>query len=119
MTNSSNISLPDSTRIRDNTVTSVLLRRSGSLTLKTAKGTVIASDAIVGTAHITFKNTNGKEVTAPIPLSVLQRDYNSPDPLCVNWKNIDLTQTTIVLDGAAATATQAFEIVFGVECDAC
>lgn len=119
LTNAAQISLPDNTRIRDGVVTSIFLRRSGSGTLKTAKGTTVASDAVIGTAHLSLKNTNGKEITAPIPLSSLQRDYNAPEPLCVNWRMIDLSQSSIVLDFAAATATHAIEIVFGIECKDC
>lgn len=119
LTDAATVALPDSARIRNGKVTSVFLRRSGSATLKTAAGIVVASDAVIGTAHLTLKNTNGEDITSPIPLSSLQRDYNNPEPLCVSWRNIDLTQSSIALDLAAATATQAIEVVFGLECKHC
>ena len=119
LTNSGNVSLPDSARIRTGKITSVLLRRSGTLTLKTVNGTTVASDAVIGTAHLRLRDQNGQEITAPIPLSSLQRDFNSPEPLAVDWTNVDPTQSTITLDFAGATATQAIEIVFGLDCEIC
>ena len=117
ITNANQISLPDSSRIRNGKVTSIMMRRSGSLTLKTANGATVASDATIGTASIVVKDLNGNEITAPLPLSVLQRDYNSPEPLAVNWSSVDLTQTVITI--APANATDAVEIIFGLDCDTC
>lgn len=116
-TNSTQISLPDSSRIRNGKVTSIMLRRSGTLTLKSATGATLASDATIGTASIVVKDLNGNEITAPLPLSVLQRDYNSPEPLAVNWASVDLTQTTITI--IPANATDVVEIIFGLDCDTC
>ena len=117
LTNSTQISLPDSSRIRNGRVTSIMMRRSGSLTLKTAQGTTVASDATIGTGSIVVKDLNGNEITAPLPLSVLQRDYNEPEPLAVNWSSVDLTQTVITI--TPANATDAVEIIFGLDCDTC
>lgn len=119
LTNGANIGLPDSNRIREGKITSVFLRRSGTLTLKAYNGATVATDAVVGTAHMTLKDKNGMEITSPIPLSSLQRDFNSPEPIAVDWSNIDPTQTAIVLDGAAATASHVIEIIFGLECNNC
>ena len=119
LTSAATVSLPDSARIRNGKVTSIFLRRSGTLTLKTAQGTTVASDAVIGTAHLTLKDLNGNELTSPIPLSSLQRDFNAPEPLHVMYEGIDLMQSTIVLDFAAATATQCIEIIFGLDCAQC
>ena len=116
-TSSGSFTLPNSERINKGRVTSVMLRRSGASTLKNAAGATLATDAVIGTAHIAFKNSNGEEVTSPLPLSTLQRDYNNPDPLPVNWQGIDLGQTVITLDASAVTASHVVEIIFGLECD--
>lgn len=113
------VTLPDSARIRDGKVTSIQLRRAGSLTLKTYQGTTIVADTVIATAHIWVKNLNGQEIAAPIPLQTLQRDYNSPEPLKVDWSNVDLTQSTIVLDTTGVNAGECIEIIFGLDCTTC
>lgn len=119
LTNGSSVTLPDNNQINKSRITSIQMRRSGTLTLKSVTGKTLATDAIVGTAHLTLKNSSGVQIFAPLPLSALQRDYNSPEPMCVNIEGVDLAQSTIALDGAAATATHVFEIIFGLACDKC
>lgn len=119
LTAGDSISLPDNNQINKGRITSIQMRRSGTGTLKSSTGKTLATDAVVGTAHITLKNSNGVQIFAPLPLSTLQRDYNSPEPMCVNIEGVDLAQSPITLDGAAATATHVFEIIFGLECDKC
>lgn len=109
--------LPDNNRINNGQVVSIMMRRSGGATLKTAKGTTVASDAVVGTAHIVLVNNNGQKMFDPLPLSTLQRDYNNPAPLPVDLTGLDLAQSTITFDGTGATATHCFEIIFGLACD--
>lgn len=116
-TTATQITLPDNSRIRNGVVTSIFMRRSGSATLKASNGATVASDAVVATANITLTNLNGEQVLAPFPLSALQRDYNSPEPLAVNWAQIDLTQSIITL--TPANATDVIEIIFGLDCDFC
>lgn len=116
LTNASSITLPDNQQINKSKITSIQMRRSGALTLKSATGKTLATDAVVGTAHITLKNSNGLQLFAPLPLSTIQRDYNSPEPLCLNIEGVDLSQSTIVLDGAAAIATSVLEVIFGLDC---
>lgn len=116
-TTSTQITLPDSSRIRNGKVTSIFMRRSGSATLKAANGATVAADSVVATANITLNNLNGEQILAPFPLSALQRDYNSPEPLAVSWQQIDLTQSVITL--TPANATDVIEIIFGLDCDFC
>lgn len=120
LTNSGNLSLPDSNRISDNDVMALLLRRSGSSTLKDISGRTLAADTVINTAHLKLNNKNGKEL-AQIPLSVLQRDYNSPAPLPVDWKEVDPTQCSIVLDTTAAgyDATHVIELIWFYPCKDC
>ena len=119
LTSSGSVNLPDSTRIRNGKVTSIQLRRSGALTLKTSKGVTVATDAVIGTGHLILKDSNGTEITSPLPLSSLQRDYTSPEPLAVSWVNVDLTQSNIVFDASVVNAAHAVEITFGLDCDNC
>lgn len=121
LTNAANVTLPDNSRIRDGKITSILLRRADGGTLKSPLGRTLAADTVIATAHATFRNKNGLAITDPVPLSMLQRDYNSPEPLAVSWTDVDPTQTTIVIDTGAAgyNAAHVIEIVFGLDCDQC
>ena len=89
--------------------------------MKTINGTTIAPDTVINNCHLVVKNASGVEITAPLPLSVLQRDYNAPEPLCVSWQGIDPQQTEITIDTSAAgySASHAIEIIFGIECSTC
>lgn len=117
---SGNIQFPDSARIRDGRITSVNVRRSGAATLKNESQQVLVPDTVVNTAYLVVKNKNGTEIFKG-PLSMLQRDYNAPEPLRVNWQGVDPTQSNIIFDTTAAgyAATQVFEITFGLDCDDC
>jgi hypothetical protein len=117
VTSATQIQLPDNSRIRNGRVTSIALRRSGSATLKTITGATVAADSVIATANMFLVTLGGEQICAPIPLSFLQRDYNAPEPLKVNWQQIDLTQSTITL--TPANATDVVEIIFGLDCDFC
>lgn len=120
LTNAATVSLPDNVRIRKGRVTSVQMRQSADV-LKSVQGTTLAVQAVINTAHVYFKDSNGKEIAAPMPLNTLQRNLSSPEPLAVNWTNVDPTQTQIILDTAAVgySATACFEFIFGIDCDNC
>lgn len=121
LANSSNVNLPDSSRVRESTVNSILVRRSGSGTLKDVNGRTLAADTVIATAHLKLVDKNGFAITDSIPLSVLQRDYNSPDAFRCKYQNVDPTQTVVKLDTGASgyDATHVVEIVFGLDCEAC
>lgn len=118
-TTDANINLPSNNRLEKGVITSIMLRKSGANTLKAYDGTTVASDAVINTAHLRVKNQNGMELTAPIPLSTLQRDVNNPEPLCVRWENIDPAQCSINMDGSIINSAHSIEIVFGLDCESC
>ncbi len=120
LTNAAQIGLPDNVRIRTGRVTSVQMRQSSSA-LKSVQGTTLAVQAVIDTAHVYFKDSNGREIAAPMPLNLLQRNTSAPEPLAVNWENIDPTQTQIILDTTAVgySATACIELIFGLDCDNC
>jgi len=120
LTNAAIINLPLAVneRIQNHTLTSIMVPRSGSTTLKSATGKTVASDAVIATAHLVLKDSNGKEVVT-IPLWNLMRDYNSPEPMRGEWIGVDVTQSQIILDLTAATVTQVIEITFGYACKTC
>ena len=120
LTNAATVGLPDNVRIRTGRVTSVQMRQSSDA-LKSVQGTTLAVQAVINTAHVYFKDSNGREIAAPMPLNLLQRNTNAPEPLAVNWENIDPTQTQIILDTTAAgySATACIELIFGLDCDNC
>lgn len=97
------------------------MRKSGSGTLKNNQGQTLAADAVINTAHLQLKDVNGFAIGDQIPLNLLQRDVNSPEPLAVKWKNIDPTQCVITLDTSAAgySATAVIELIWGMDCDSC
>lgn len=121
LANAANVNLPDSSRVKNSVVKSILVRRSGGATLKDANGRTLAADTVIAQAHLRLVNLNGFAITDTIPLSVLQRDYNSPDAFRCKYKNIDPTQCVVIVNTGASgyDATHVVEIVFGLECQEC
>jgi hypothetical protein len=120
LTNAGVITLPNVQRIRTNPVLGINVRRSGSLTLKTKTGKTVAADTVIATAHLQLVDQQGF-VVVDEPLSNFQRDYNSPEPRCVNYQNIDMEKSNITMDTGATgySATAAIEITFEIACDQC
>lgn len=121
LTDSADISMKDNKRISGGKITSLMLRRSGSVTLLALSGKTVAPDTVINTAHLTLRNANGTELIT-YPLSALQRDYNSPEPLCLDGlTGIDLASSTIKLSTGAAgySAAHVIELIFGLDCDDC
>lgn len=113
--------LPESNRIRQSRITSLMVPRAGGATLYSPTGAVLATDAVVQSSYLSLVNENGTELQK-IPLAHLQRDYNGPEPLHVNLKDIDPTQSRIVIGSLSASgysATASILITFGLDCDNC
>jgi len=117
VTASDTIALPYSERVQSATIRRILVRRSGSATLKSYTLKTLAADTVIATAHLVLMNKNGAEQMR-YPVSALQRDFNSPDAYTCNFQDIDLTQCSIKLDTGASgySATAVIEIIFGIEC---
>lgn len=113
------INLPENMRLRNNRVISMQIRRLGGVAATNVTGATLAPDTVIMSAYLTLKTQNGTAITDPIPLQMLMRDYNSPDPMPVSYEQIDPVQSTITLNTAAAgyAVTQVIEITFGIECD--
>lgn len=122
LTSAANVNLPAgiNERIQNNVVTSIWAPRSGSNTLKTQSGKTVASDIVMATAHLFLLDSNGKQIVV-LPMWMIMRDFNSPEPLQGEWANIDVTQSYILLDIGASgwAATQAIELTFGYNCEKC
>ncbi|MEZ4925573.1 MAG: hypothetical protein R3A50_04805 [Saprospiraceae bacterium] len=120
LTSGSVFALPQSAqdRIAKGHVTSIWTPRSGSNTLKTKMGRTVANDTVLATAHLTLKNADGNELLV-VPFWKFMRDYNSPDPMPCNLKDVDLAQSTINLDSGDTNfnAAHAIEITFGFDCE--
>jgi hypothetical protein len=114
------ISLPESNRIRGGRVRSISTRRLGSATGKASNGATLVSDAVMETAHLKILSANGTEIWE-MPLHYLMRDYNSPAPTKCDIRGIDPTQCQITFDTSVSgyAATQVFEIIFELDCNAC
>lgn len=116
-TNAAKIKFPDVDRLNKGTIRWLLVRRSGSATLKDINGDTLAADTVINTAHLTLMTKNGGE-TLVIPLSSLQRDYNAPEPQCVQLPAIASNSSFIQLDTSAADydTSHVIEIIFGIDC---
>jgi hypothetical protein len=112
-TSAANINFPDNARIRDAKVVGISMRRSGSSTLYDTNGNTLAADTVVAGAHIRIVDLYGTELQK-LPLSTLQRDFNSPEYQCFNLDKIDPIQSSINLNTAAAgySATAVIEMTF-------
>lgn len=122
--NASNIKLVDIAEIRDSRLKSVMLRRLGSLVGISASGATLAPDSVIATAHLVLVNSRNVQVMNPIPLQLLQRDYNAPEPYSLDpavYAGIDLSRSYILLSTSAAgyVSTNVIELVFEYECVTC
>lgn len=122
LTSSAQVQLPQgiNERIAKNIVTAIWVPRSGSNTLYTDRGVTVAADTVLAGAHLHLKNSNAKDYVV-IPLWLLMRDFNSPEPLRGKWADIDISQSFIQLNTGATgyNAAHAIEISFGYDCDNC
>lgn len=121
VTATANLKLPDSAEIRDGKIKSITLRRLGSDTGLSATGGNLAADTVISTAHLTLINAKNVQVMKSMPLSLLQRDYNNPEPYQVNpdvFSGIDLSRSSITLDTGATgyLATDVIELIFEYDC---
>lgn len=121
VTSSANVNLPESNRLRNSKVVGVAVMRAGGATLLSPNGATLATDAVVGSAYLNLTNVNGTQLCPQLPLSHLMRDYNAPDPLPVNWTEIDPTQTSLTINTGASgyNAAHVVMITFFLDCDNC
>lgn len=119
-TSSANVAFPESNRVRDSRVTSVMVMKAGGTAVLSPTGKSLAVDLVLNSSYAYFVNSNGTQI-AQIPLAHLVRDFNAPDPLQVNWQEIDLTQSYIVINTGVAgySATAVFVFTIGFDCNAC
>lgn len=112
------LNLPDNQRLRQNKIKAISMRRVAGGTYLSKTGATLAADTVTATAHLSLKNANGTELL-DMPLTQLQRDYNNPEPLCVDYEQVDPTASTIVLSTSASgySATAVFEITFEISCN--
>lgn len=120
----SNIKLVDIAEIRESKLMSVMLRRLGSLVGISATGATLAPDTVIATAHLVLVNSRNVQVMNPIPLQLLQRDYNAPEPYALDpavYAGIDLSRSYILLSTSAAgyVPTNVIELVFEYACETC
>jgi len=120
----SNVKLVDIAEIRESKLRSVMLRRLGSLVGISASGATLAPDTVIATAHLVLVNRRNVQVMNPIPLQLLQRDYNAPEPYALDpavYAGIDLSRSYILLSTSAAgyVATNVIELVFEYQCETC
>ena len=83
-------------------------------------GNDLAVWTVLNSSYLYIKTQNATTL-APIPLSMIVRNYQNPEPLRVDWELVDPTQSYIQINTGAAgySATAAFVLVFGIDCDAC
>lgn len=123
VTSASIIGLTDIAEIREGKLRGLWLPRSGSATLYTKSGLVVAADSVIAGAHLILANSNNTQVMV-IPMISLQRDYNSPEPFDLDpetYDGIDLSRSSIMLNTSASgyNAAHAIELVFSYEKKVC
>ena len=123
VTSAAQVNLQDNTRIRQNKVTSIMVQSpdpAQSQTYLSPMGRNLANWTTLNSSYLYIVTQNGTTL-APIPLSMIVRNYNSPEPLRVDWELVDPTQSYIQINTGASgySATAAFVLVFGIDCDAC
>jgi hypothetical protein len=123
-TNAAIVKLVDVAEIRESRLRSIMLRRLGSATGISATGATLAPDSVIATAHLVLVNSRNVQVMNPMPMQLLQRDYNFPEPYQLDpavYAGIDLSRSYIILSTSAAgySATNVIELVFEYECDVC
>lgn len=121
VTSGANVQFPENNRIRTGFLQSIMLMRANGTAVLSPTGKSLAVDLVLNSSYAYFKNSDGTDV-AQIPLAHLVRDPNSPEPLCVrDWQQIDLSQSSIVINTAAAgySATAVFVFTFGLKCNTC
>jgi len=124
VTSAAIVKLVDVAEIRESRLRSIMLRRMGSATGISATGATLAPDSVIATAHLVLVNSRNVQVMNPMPLQLLQRDYNFPEPYQLEpavYAGIDLSRSYIILSTSAAgySATNVIELVFEYECDVC
>lgn len=120
-TSGANVSLPESNRIRNSRVVGISMPRAAGATLYSPNNAVLAADAVVGSSYLNLVNANGTKILADLPLNQIQRDYNAPEPLHVNWSDIDPTQSNVQINTSASgyNAAHAMIFIFWLDCDNC
>ena len=120
----SNLKLIDIAEIRESRLLSVMLRRLGSLVGISATGATLAPDTVIATAHLVLVNSRNVQIMNPIPLQLLQRDFNAPEPYQLDpavYAGVDLSRSYILLSTSAAgyVNTNVIELVFEYQCETC
>jgi len=123
VTSAAQVFLPDNTRIRENLVTSIRVKPSdpaGSLTFLSPLARNIASWSVLNSAYFYAVNQNGTTI-ARISVDALIRTTYAPEPLAVEWLELDPTQSYFQINTGAAgySATAAIVVEFGLACDRC
>ncbi len=118
------VKLVDIAEIRESSLNSIMLRRLGSLVGISATGATLAPDSVIATAHLVLVNSRNVQIMNPIPLQLLQRDYNYPEPYELDprvYAGVDLSRSSIILSTSAAgySADDVIELVFGYQCETC
>lgn len=123
VTSAKQVYLPDDTRIRRNVINSVYIQPSdpaGTLTYLTPAARTIASWSVLNSSYLYVYNQNGTRL-AVIPLAELIRTTEAPEPLRVDWQQVDPTQSYILINTTAAgyNAAHAIMLMWGLNCDEC
>lgn len=122
------VSLPEVNRIRDSRVTGIMIHflfpRTGadSVGYSPVDRPLLPNEILQGT-YLTLVNSNGTEIVSKMNMAHLQRGPYAPEPLDVNWTNIDLTQSSVSMASSFWTDSDysgySIMIEFFLDCNAC
>lgn len=122
------ISLPEVNRIRDSRVTGIQVHfnfpnvGADSISYSPTDRQLFANEYLQST-YLTLVNSNGTEIVSKMNMAHLQRGPYCPEPLAVDWTNIDLTQSSITMAATQwadlGSIGQSIMIEFFLDCNAC
>lgn len=121
VTSSPSVNLPNAQRIRENRVISIHIPDFGSTQGYGVNGANVADNTVIAGGYLYLKDSSGFTLCDPIPLWSLLRNSNSPEPLKVNYTQIDPEASVVTLNTSAANyaATDVIPIVFELSCTQC
>lgn len=121
VTSAGAVNLPNSQRVRDNRVLSIQIPDFGSTQGYGPTGADAAPNTVLAGGYLYLKNSSGFTLCDPIPLWALLRNSNSPEPMKVNYTDIDPESSVITLNTSATgyAATDVIPLVFELSCDMC
>lgn len=118
------VSFQEINRIRNSRVTAIMAHWiSGDEPNYSPTDRLLTPNQYMGSSYLTLVNSNGTEIVSKINLRHLQRGYDDQEPIHVNWTNIDLTQSSVMMATSAwdtlDDVSTSIMLEFFLDCNDC